>query len=73
MVLGTLSAARSARRFFDTILRAQDQAALLTFNDRLQRVVPFTDDFAVVRICEYRALRQVQENCGEPRRTGRCT
>lgn len=42
-------AVRSARRFFDTILREQDRAALLTFNDRLQRIVPFTDDDARLR------------------------
>ncbi len=37
-------ASRSARRFFETILTPKDRASLLTFNDDIQQVVPFTHD-----------------------------
>ncbi len=37
-------ATRSARRFFETVLRPKDRASLLTFNHDIRRVVPFTGD-----------------------------
>ena len=37
-------ATRSAQRFFETVLTPRDRASLLTFNDDIRQVVPFTND-----------------------------
>ena len=37
-------ASRSAHRFFETVLTPKDRASLLTFNDDIRQVVPFTRD-----------------------------
>ncbi len=39
-------ATSAARRFFDTVVTHKDRAALLTFNQAHELVVPFTDDVA---------------------------
>ncbi len=43
------TATRSAQRFFETVLRPNDRASLLTFNHDIRRVVPFTGDASDLR------------------------